>query len=375
MDHVASTPTAPPSFSFKQARSLTADLMRPVPWIYWTDFLLSIIGGHVLFHLVYWMHVLVPGRPVLAGVLQAICFVGTVILYMRAVAFTHELVHLPTVGFRGFRFAWNMLCGIFFLAPSFTYYPHVEHHRRKHYGTEHDGEYLGLSHTSPWVIPAMILQSLIIPILGFLRFLILSPLCWLIPGARSWVHRHASTLVMDPFYGRPPASRSVMRIVLLQEFLCFLWCVWFIARAPVVLGVWFDWFWVLAYCVGVSVVGLNAVRTLGAHRWTGTGSAMSITDQMLDTVNYPYRPWITELWGPVGMRYHALHHLFPSLPYHNLPEAHRRLMAGLPADSPYRDTVRVSLTGEIIQLWRRAASREHDEKAHAPGYHVEAATG
>ncbi len=48
----------------------------------------------------------------------------------------HELVHLPKEGFRGFRVVWNLLCGIPFMIPSFMYYPHVDHHRRKSYGTE-----------------------------------------------------------------------------------------------------------------------------------------------------------------------------------------------------------------------------------------------
>ena len=81
---------------------------------------------------------------------------------------------------------------------------------------------------------------------------------------------------------------------------------------------------------------------------------MSFEEQLLDSVNYPERPWITELWGPVGTRYHALHHLFPRLPYHNLGEAHRRLTEGLPADSPYHQTSAKTLTGEILALWDRA---------------------
>ncbi|MEM9826175.1 MAG: fatty acid desaturase, partial [Planctomycetota bacterium] len=67
----------------------------------------------------------------------------------------------------------------------------------------------------------------------------------------------------------------------------------------------------------------------------------------------------SELWGPIGTRYHALHHLFPRLPYHNLGEAHRRLVEGLPKDSIYHDTVAESLTSEIRALWNRAKAAEH----------------
>ena len=61
----------------------------------------------------------------------------------------------------------------------------------------------------------------------------------------------------------------------------------------------------------------------------------------------------------VGLRFHALHHLFPSLPYHNLAKAHRRLMKELPANSPYRLTESPSLTASLAELWRnsRAAGR------------------
>ena len=42
------------------------------------------------------------------------------------------------------------------------------------------------------------------------------------------------------------------------------------------------------------------------------------------------------MWAPVGLRYHALHHLFPTLPYHNLKAAHEYLLVHLPPESPYR---------------------------------------
>ena len=37
----------------------------------------------------------------------------------------------------------------------------------------------------------------------------------------------------------------------------------------------------------------------------------------------------------MGLRYHALHHLLPSVPYHALGKAHARLIATLAQESPY----------------------------------------
>ncbi len=355
-------PGSPSNFSFAQARSLIQDLNRPNPWIYWTDFLTSILAGHVTLHLMYFLPKWYPQAlwvwPAVAG-----CYAATLILYMRALMFIHELVHLPRGQFRGFRIAWNALCGVFFLVPSFLYYPHVDHHRRKHYGTDHDGEYLAPSHHGPWMIIGFVLQALIIPLVALFRFLVISPICWMFPKLRPYVHRHMSTMVVDPFYERTDASDKLMRVVYLQEVLCFAWCVWFLLRGGVMRGEWIDPFWGIAYAVGVGILVLNEVRTLGAHRWTNDGDEMTFEEQLLDSVNYPNHAWITELWGPIGTRYHALHHLFPSLPYHNLGKAHRRLSEGLPEDSPYHRTSADSLFGEVASLWRRATESQKAAKA------------
>ena len=93
---------------------------------------------------------------------------------------------------------------------------------------------------------------------------------------------------------------------------------------------------------------------------------MEFLDQLLDSVNYPHNAWITELWGPVGTRFHALHHLFPSLPYHALPQAHRRLMKSLPANSPYRLTEERSLTAGIVNL----VKRNRQTTMHAASHHA-----
>lgn len=133
---------------------------------------------------------------------------------------------------------------------------------------------------------------------------------------------------------------------------------------------WLDPFWLVAYCVAVGLLIVNELRTLGAHRWTNEEGEMTFEEQLLDTLNYPYRPWFTELWGPIGTRYHALHHLFPRLPYHNLPEAHRRLTEGLPKDSPYHQTTAISLTQEMIKLWKRSSDSQQQRSA---GHSISAA--
>jgi fatty acid desaturase len=75
---------------------------------------------------------------------------------------------------------------------------------------------------------------------------------------------------------------------------------------------------------------------------------------MLDSVNIPGNKWMTPLWAPVGLRFHATHHLFPDLPYHSLGEAHRRLMQDNGENSLYGLTVSSGLVSTLNQLWNHA---------------------
>lgn len=343
------------SFSLAEARHLVKDLFEPSSTIYWTDFLVSITVGYSCFAVT---RRVLPAMIVeqeypfhLIALFVALFLIHCLALY-RAALFIHELVHLKGNSFGAFRIGWNLLCGIPFLMPSFLYYTHLDHHRRKHYGTEHDGEYLPLGSQRPWAIAWYLSQSFIIPALAVLRFLVLTPLSWISPRFRFWIQRHASSMVMDPSYVRPLPTAEVLRIWRMQEAACFLVCLVVairLIRGDMPLG-----FLPHVYATGVIIIFLNSIRTLGAHRFTNDGGEMTFTEQLVDSVNYPNRPFLTGLWAPVGLRFHALHHLFPSMPYHNLAEAHRRLMEALPADSPYRLTEGFSLVDSIKQLLRRS---------------------
>jgi fatty acid desaturase len=345
-------------FSLAEARRIVGDFFRPNPWIYWTDFLVSWSAAMLAFALV--QH---PDRITADAAwhwpLTVLLFVVSSLLMYRCSLFIHELVHIRADEFTAFRFVWNLLCGIPFLIPSFVYYTHIDHHRRKHYGTQEDGEYIPLSNLPTWQIWFYLSQCLVIPIVAIFRWGVLTPLTWLSPRWRDWVHQHASSMIMDPKYIRPLPTPKVRRMMRLQEVGCFL-VVWFIvARMFFHTGLIFDrplspMFLAQAYLTGVFIVTINALRTLGAHRWTSPGGEMNFVEQMLDSVNYPDNPILSGLWAPVGLRFHALHHIFPTMPYHALAEAHRRLMRELPADSPYRLTEARSLTESLLSLWRRA---------------------
>ncbi len=358
-------------FSVAQARHIIADLFTPKPWVFWSDFLGSAAFGYAGLNVCLaavrdWQHFL-PGQMLAVRLLlPMLAFIATGLLFYRMSLFIHELVHLRSGTMTAFRVAWNMLCGIPFLMPSFVYYTHMDHHRRKHYGTEHDGEYVPFGHESPWSQVLHVAASLLIPPLVVLRFLLIGPISWFVPPLRRWLLQRGSSMIIDYKYVRPLPDHAEAKIIFLQELGCFAYLLGLAIVPPVFLGRIPYPIMIVGYSLGVFVLTLNAVRTLGSHRYYNNGhDEMSFAEQLLDSINVHRNPWITELWGPVGTRYHALHHLFPALPYHSMSEAHSRLMAQLPADSPYRETEEPSLTAALLDLWRRSAQAKKTRASNA----------
>lgn len=333
-------------FPLMEASKLVRDLFQPKPVIYWLDFLAHAALGWGAFA---GAALTVPFTPLWFG----LSIVAVFALY-RAAIFTHELAHLKKGTFGAFRMVWNLIAGFPLMIPSFTYHGvHNDHHRKDLYGTREDGEYLPFGAGPPFEIPLYILTSFALPLLLATRFIVLTPLSYLLPPLRRWVWTHGSSLSIDLSYRRPPPGDRDDPTWPWQEFGTFAYGA--TAIALTLLG-WLPWSVpALWYGLTVTVFVMNGLRTLGAHAYRNPGEApMTLSQQFLDSVNVPGHRFFTTLWAPVGLRYHATHHLFANMPYHNLGEAHRRLLAGLSDPELYRSTIRTSLIDAIRRLWADA---------------------
>jgi fatty acid desaturase len=335
-------------FPLREAHHLVRDLMTPNPWIYWTDFLFHITLGWAAF----FTALLSPAFSLwqLGG------FVVAVLALYRSAIFVHELAHLKKGSFKNFRLAWNILCGIPFLIPSFTYDGvHNDHHKPDVYGTSADGEYLPFATRRPAEMVAYVLLSFLLPVFLVARFVVLTPLCYLIPPLRKIVWERASSLTIDPNYRRAAdAIRNDLNWRQQEIAACLLGAA---IITLVVLDVLPYSLLVLWYLISVTVYFLNSLRTLAAHAYRNPGDRkMTLAEQYLDSINIPGNFLITPLWAPVGLRYHATHHLFMSMPYHNLGKAQRRLVNGLTDNSQYIKTIRSGLWDALRHIWHESSS-------------------
>lgn len=324
----------------RAAVELTRDISVARPEIYWPDMLVSAVVGYAG----------IAGAILLSGWDAWACAAVAVFTLYRALLFIHELTHIHKNALPGFRFGWNLLVGIPMLTPSFMYEGvHTLHHARTRYGTAEDPEYLPLALMKPWSLPLFIVVAILLPFGLLIRSAILVPLGAVIPPLRKLVWERASSLSINPDFRRRPPEGTFARMVWWQELGASVWALALLASTQV-------WGWrplLIAIAVVSAVAVLNQVRTLVAHLWENEGEPMTVTAQYLDSVNVPPPELLAPLWAPVGLRYHALHHLLPSMPYHSLGEAHRRITAHLGTGSTYQQA---SYTGFMPLLGKIARS-------------------
>ncbi len=340
-----------PEFPLREAHELVRDLMTPNPWIYWADFLFHISLGWAAFFTALF-------SPLLS-LWQIAAYVVAVLALYRSAIFVHELAHLKKGTFKNFRLVWNLICGTPLMIPSFTYDGvHNDHHKPDVYGTSKDGEYVPFATKRPIEMVGYVLLSLLLPALLAARFLLLTPLCYLIPPLRKIVWERASSMTIDPSYKR---AENAIRNDLNWKQQEMTTCVFaFLVIALVAFEVFPQDVLVLWYLIAVAIFILNSLRTLAAHAYRNPGAErLTYTEQYLDSINIPGNILITPLWAPVGLRYHATHHLFMSMPYHNLGKAQRRLVEGLSDNTLYLTTLRGGLWEALTRIWQESTAASH----------------
>ncbi|MGE3260293.1 MAG: fatty acid desaturase [Bacteriovoracia bacterium] len=330
--------------SLAEYKKLLQEYFPANPWIYWSDLLCTAIVGYGSF-------VVTERFPAFSAPYLLFFTISVFALY-RGMLFIHELTHRERSDLPGFSIAWNLIFGVPFLFPSFMYRGvHIDHHKKNSYGTDEDGEYLPLGAHPFWKTVLYLAQSVYLPVLIVLRFGLLTPLSLLHPKLRHLVVTRTSALAIRADVPRKAPQGVDLRNWHVLEALCFVYV------------------WGMVYLFASGILGLstlehmyaamlcmflvNSLRTIVAHRYLNRSAAeLSFQDQLLDSVNIEGNPIIAELVAPVGLRYHALHHLFATLPYHNLGHAHRRLRAHLPADSFYHLTSEPSFFHALATHWR-----------------------
>jgi len=342
------------SIDARELRPLLTDLFKVKDRIYWIDFLFHLGLGYTAFFLSQSLDLGVRYRSFTFWLLFLIaCFA----LY-RAVIFTHEITHAKRQ-LETFSKVWNILCGIPLAIPSFLYYQsHLAHHRASLYGTKNDGEYLPFAGLSKWALVQYILLSFFSQFFLIARFAILTPIGAFNSKMRSWIIAHASSLVIDhDFVGAPPTPSEARDWAWQEPATCLFWL-------GVLTALFMSWIplepmlWLFAMTGVVHVI--NGLRTLAAHRFANIdGLPMTPEQQYLDSVNLTGTGWravLNVLTAPVGLRFHALHHLFPGLPYHSLPKAHKRIGNHIPSTSNYFVASEPTLISALLHLWKSASA-------------------
>ncbi len=342
-----SAESAQPRFDPSQIRVRFARAFKPSPLIFWSDMLGSALLG--------WCAFAIAVREPLGSLAHVLSTTLAIFALLRGALFIHELAHLKRAALPGFEIGWHLVIGLPLMLPSLMYVgSHNAHHRRTVFATLADPEYAPIAKWNRLQILKFVLGVALVPFVLPIRWGILGPLSYLLPALRRPVVERLSTLVINAEYERPMPRAAQAKRWLVQETAAavLFWLT--------VVGVATGWisgaFLAQWFLVSAGILMVNQLRTLAAHGYQNEGERVDALGQLLDSINLRGSRLLTALVAPVGLRYHALHHLLPTVPYHSLGGLHRLLLGELPQEAPYRRTERPGLLPTLRDLWRHSAA-------------------
>ena len=265
---------------------------------YWLDLILCTV-------LAYSSAAIFLGAPMFSWI-QVLSFPLAVFWLYRGNSMVHEVSHLGKNQFRSFSAGWNVLFGIPTMFPSIFFTTHHrDHHTGRHYGTPQDPEYI-VNVFKPGSLLSMaffVVHLLVYPLFVFVRFLF-APLSFLSPGIREFTLRRLSSFTLNWKYERN-LTRMDRRTFTVVEMACFARA-WLIPLG-VVLGVT-QWTRVpMMYLLAITILACNQLRFIADHHFESHGEQMSIHDHITDSCNYSKPDFLTWLFFPFTIRFHALH--------------------------------------------------------------------
>jgi fatty acid desaturase len=331
------------------ARRLLLDLARPDPRRYWRELAAhTVVGWSALV-------VAVSGVGGRWGLLGS-TLVAALAMH-RATAFLHELTHLNDRAIPRLRAAWNLAWGVPFFVPSWLYERcHLEHHRRGIYGTEADPEYLPLARMGRSAVVASALMGLLLPAVLVIRFMVLGPLAWSSRMVRLVVDARLSSLAPNLRWLAPEPDVALRRRMRVSEVAC---CAWAWGLSSLVAAHWLPLRALGApLAVMTLAMALNQVRAHTTHRFQSEGAPLDEAGMLADSINVEVTA-LGRLLFPLNVNLHALHHLAPAVPFHNLERAHRRLVRLLPSTAGYRDAAEPGAWHALAALLASSTKERH----------------
>lgn len=286
---------------------------EPKPAVYFRDFLLSLAVFAAAF-----------AWGVRADWPLAIIPWGLAVAFLaRAGIFGHEISHRPSdARMKPFYWVWHLTAGAVILVPTARFVePHKAHHTTGIFRTKDDPQYLLVRSNRMLAFFVLVALPVLTPIYTLFQVVIAS-----IGGVSleekldRFTRRHFNFSISTPL---PEAKKA--EVTWLSRYYLLVFAL-FAALLPEGLAFY--------YAVLVGAWLIIVLRIPLEHELEAYAETSVRRDQMRDsfTVETP----LALLIQPIGFRYHTAHHMYPGVPYHNLPALHEQLKATVPG---YTDSV------------------------------------